>query len=83
MELTDLVGAIGGPQFRITYPNGDQVGCVSVVYTARVVGNGTPIPDYDEVDAVKWFQRDELRAPLVGEFALNTFQAIDWLSSAT
>lgn len=80
VELTDLVGAIGGPQFRITYPNGDQVGCVSVVYTARVVGNGTPIPDGNEVDAAKWFSREELRAPLVGGFALSTFQAIRWLS---
>lgn len=78
VELTELVGAIGGPQFRITYPNGDQVGCVSVVYTARVIGDQTPVPDHDEVDAVRWFSRDELRAPDVSAFALHTFHAIGW-----
>lgn len=81
VELTDLVGAIGGPQFRITYPNGDQVSCVSIVYAARLAGNNRPAPDGDEVDAAKWCSRDELQAPLVGEFALITFQAIGRLGN--
>lgn len=83
VELTGLVGAIGGPQFRITYPNGDQVGCVSIVYTARVVGDPTITPDGDEVDSAHWFELGELRAPSVSEFALQTFRSIGWISART
>lgn len=79
VELTGLLGAIGGPEFRITYPNGDQVGCVSIVYSARVVGGGPITPDGDEVDCARWFTLDELQAPEVGEFALHTFRAIGWI----
>jgi len=79
VELTGLVDAIGGPQFRITYPNGDQVSCVSMVYTARIVGTDVITPDGDEVDAAQWFARDELVAPTVGGFALETFRAIGWI----
>lgn len=82
VELTGLVGAIGGPQFRIAYPNGDQVGCVSIVYTARVVGDRPITPDGDEVDSARWFALDELRAPAVGEFALHTFDSIGWTTAA-
>ncbi|WP_188893177.1 NUDIX domain-containing protein [Microlunatus endophyticus] len=79
VELTQLVGAIGGPEFKIIYPNGDQVACVSIVYTARIVGDPTVVPDGDEVDAARWFSRSDLRAPTVGDFALNTFRSIGWL----
>jgi ADP-ribose pyrophosphatase YjhB (NUDIX family) len=79
VELTELVGAIGGPEFKITYPNGDQVAYVSIVYTARIVGDPTVVPDGDEVDAARWFSRGDLRAPTVGDFALNTFRSIGWL----
>jgi ADP-ribose pyrophosphatase YjhB (NUDIX family) len=79
VELTGLLGAIGGPQFRITYPNGDQVGCVSIVYGARIVGDGTITPDGDEVDCAGWFALDELQAPTVGDFALHIFRSIGWI----
>lgn len=79
VDLTELIGAIGGPQFRITYPNGDQVSCVTVVYTARVVGDQTVTVDDDEVDEARWFSRDELTAPTVGQFALELFRAIRWI----
>ncbi len=81
VELTDLVAAIGGPQFRITYPHGDRVGCVSIIYTARVVGDPTVVPDGDEVDDARWFAREELQEPVVGDFALNLFRSIGWIRS--
>ena len=82
VELTGLLGVIGGPQFRVIYPNGDRVAYVSAVYAARIAGSAPLAVDGDEVDAAKWFARSELTSPDVGEFALNTFRAIGWLAEA-
>lgn len=79
VELTGILGVVGGPDFRTTYANGDQCAYVSTVYLARVVGP-PPRPDQDEVDTVRWFSRQELRdAPDVGPFAVATFRALGWL----
>lgn len=37
VELTRLLTALGGPEVRLTYPNGDQTAYVSIVYEAQVV----------------------------------------------
>ena len=78
VEITGLVGAIGGPQFRLTYPNGDQCAYVSIVYGARLAPDQDLTPDGQEVDQVRWFARDELDDPAVGEFARSTFTALGW-----
>lgn len=82
VELTGLVGAIGGPQFRLTYPNGDQCAYVSVIYGARLAPDTTLAPDGDEVDQVRWFARSELDQPIVGDFARHTFAALGWIQPA-
>lgn len=79
VEITGLVGAVGGPQFRLTYPNGDQTAYVTIVYEARVSNPAAIAPDGDEVDAVSWFRREDLGNPQVGRFATETFKAIGWL----
>jgi 8-oxo-dGTP pyrophosphatase MutT (NUDIX family) len=38
VRLGTLLGVLGGPEFRITYPNGDQTPYVSTVFEAVVVG---------------------------------------------
>jgi 8-oxo-dGTP pyrophosphatase MutT (NUDIX family) len=60
VELTRLVGAFGGPAFRLTYPNGDICDYVAVVYEGRVAG-GQAQPDGEEVDALQWFAQAELQ----------------------
>lgn len=79
VELTEILGVLGGPEFRLTYPNGDQCAYVSIVYAARVVG-GELQPDGDETDAVKWFSRDELVGPELAPFTQATFRALGWLT---
>lgn len=59
VELTGLLAALGGPDYRITYPNGDLVACVAIVYGATVV-SGEPTPDGDETSEVGWFGADQL-----------------------
>ncbi|AYY11733.1 NUDIX domain-containing protein [Actinobacteria bacterium YIM 96077] len=82
VELTRLVTVLGGPQFRLTYPNGDQTAYVSIVYEARVV-DGSPRPDADETLDVAWFARHELGGVDLGNFARQTFTALGLLHSAS
>jgi len=59
LELGPILAVLGGPEYRITYPNGDQTSYVSTVYDARVVG-GSPRPDGDETSEVKWWEPENL-----------------------
>jgi 8-oxo-dGTP pyrophosphatase MutT (NUDIX family) len=61
VELTRLIGAYGGPEFRLTYPNGDVCDYVAIVYAGRAVA-GELRPDEDEVSEVRWFAPDEALA---------------------
>lgn len=79
VEITGLLDAIGGPQFQVCYPNGDRCAYVSIVYTARIPHGAQITPDGDEVTQTRWFGRDELTHPEVGELAVETFKAIGWL----
>ncbi len=80
VELTGLVTALGGPEFRMTYPNGDETAYVSIVYEARVVG-GTPRPDNDETVEVAWFHPAELAGVELDGFARHAFAAIGLLDA--
>lgn len=66
LELTGLVTALGGPDYRLRYPNGDECACVVSVYSARVVG-GRAAPDFDETSEVGWFGAEEIARVDVGE----------------
>lgn len=59
LELGPILGVLGGPEFRLTYPNGDQTSYVSTVFAATVIG-GTPRPDGDETSAVAWWDSEQL-----------------------
>jgi len=59
LSLGRILGVIGGPEFRVTYPNGDETSYVSTVFDATVVG-GSPRPDGDETSDVQWWAPDRL-----------------------
>ena len=61
IEVGRIVGAFGGPDYRVTYANGDEVGVVSTVFEADIVA-GRPRPGDDETEDVRWFAPDELTA---------------------
>ncbi len=66
VNIDGIRGVAGGPEFRLTYPNGDLVSYVSTVFDARVVA-GEPRADGDETTDVAWFSPAELgRAQLTG-----------------
>lgn len=81
VELTGLLAVVGGPDYRITYPNGDQCSYVSTVYTARIAGP-EPTPDREEVSEVRWFTLEELADPAIGDFARTMFRDLGWAADA-
>jgi ADP-ribose pyrophosphatase YjhB (NUDIX family) len=78
VQLGEVVGVLGGPEFRLDYPNGDQVAYVSVVYEASVVG-GEPAPDRDEVSEVAWVGLAELDTLDVTPFTRAMFTRLGLL----
>jgi ADP-ribose pyrophosphatase YjhB (NUDIX family) len=82
VELTGLVTALGGPGFRVTYPNGDETAYVTIVYEARPVG-GAEQADGDEVLELGWFSREDLSAIDLGAIALATLHELGWKSPGT
>jgi 8-oxo-dGTP pyrophosphatase MutT (NUDIX family) len=57
--LDGLRSALGGPEYRITYSNGNLVSFVALVYDATVVG-GEATPDGEETTDVAWFSVEDL-----------------------
>jgi len=68
LELGPVLAVLGGPQYRVTYPNGDQSSYVSTVFAATVLA-GTPVPDGEETSEVRWFDANRLPWQEMGSFA--------------
>ncbi len=66
IELRGVIAVLGGPQFRVTYPNGDHMAYVVTVFDALVTG-GDPRPDGEETAAVEWFTTHELSRAQMAE----------------
>jgi 8-oxo-dGTP pyrophosphatase MutT (NUDIX family) len=62
VEIVRIVGVYGGPEFRVTYRNGDQLSFVATVIEGRAPRNAKPIPDGDEVLDYRYFTREEAEA---------------------
>lgn len=60
VEPTRCLGSFGGPEFRITYANGDVVAYVITAFECRRLG-GEIRPDGDEVLEARYVAADELR----------------------
>jgi ADP-ribose pyrophosphatase YjhB (NUDIX family) len=68
LEITGLREVVGGPEYQVIYPNGDQVAYVSPVFDARVLA-GELRPDGEEISQVGWFSPAEIER----EIELNDF----------
>jgi 8-oxo-dGTP pyrophosphatase MutT (NUDIX family) len=80
IRLGRLLDVLGGPDYEVTYPNGDRVAYVSAVYEAIIVG-GVPTPADDELSKVAWFTRAELPTIPLSRFARALLTATGYLSS--
>jgi 8-oxo-dGTP pyrophosphatase MutT (NUDIX family) len=59
VRLGHVTAVLGGPEYRMTYPNGDRTSYVVTVFGAEIA-EGTPSPDGEETSAVGWFEPDHL-----------------------
>lgn len=59
VEPVGLRGVFSGPEFRITYDNGDEVCYVISVFDCRLVG-GALRPDGEEITEARFFAADEI-----------------------
>ena len=59
VEPVRVAGVYGGPEFIVTYPNGDETQYVIIAFECAVTGGGEPRPDGDETVDVRFWSRDE------------------------
>jgi ADP-ribose pyrophosphatase YjhB (NUDIX family) len=67
VRLVQLLDVLGGPDYQVTYPNGDHTAYVTAVYAAELVG-GVLRPDGGEVSGLAWFAREELAGLTLSRF---------------
>jgi ADP-ribose pyrophosphatase YjhB (NUDIX family) len=67
VRLGPVLAVLGGPEYRMTYPNGDQTCYVSTVFDACVIG-GIPTPDGDETSDVRWWDPAQLPTDQMSPF---------------
>lgn len=60
IRITGVIGAYGGEPLAVTYPNGDQVGYVTIAYECELLSEATP--DLDEIIELGWFPREVISA---------------------
>jgi 8-oxo-dGTP pyrophosphatase MutT (NUDIX family) len=74
IRLGRLLGVFGGPDYEITYPNGDQVAYVPAVYEAEIT-SGTPAPADGELSKLAWFTPQELQTAPLSRFTRAVLSA--------
>jgi ADP-ribose pyrophosphatase YjhB (NUDIX family) len=68
IQLGRLLDVLGGPDYEVTYPNGDRVAYVTAVYEARII-KGSPAPGDGELSEIAWFAPEDLPGLPLSRFA--------------
>lgn len=58
VRLTALVGVFGGPDFAVTYENGDRTVYTNTTFLGKII-SGTPEPDAEEISELAWISQNE------------------------
>ena len=59
VRLLGLIDVLGGPDYQVTYPNGDRAAYVTAVYEAEIISGAAAVAD-GELSDVAWFGPAEL-----------------------
>jgi ADP-ribose pyrophosphatase YjhB (NUDIX family) len=78
IRLIRLIDVLGGPEYEITYPNGDRTAYVASVYEAAIV-DGSPATNDGEISDLAWFARAELPSLPLSPFARSLLRATRYL----
>lgn len=68
VQLVGLLDVLGGPEYEVSYPNGDRAAYVTAVYEARIT-DGSPAPSDGELSEIAWFAPAELPGLTLSGFA--------------
>ena len=68
VEPTELRGVFGGPEYRVWYANGDEVGYMMAVYECRVIGGALRV-DGVEIAEARYFTASELEEVTLSRWA--------------
>jgi ADP-ribose pyrophosphatase YjhB (NUDIX family) len=68
VQLVRLLDVLGGPEYEVSYPNGDRTAYVTAVYEARII-SGSPAPGDGELSELAWFTPEELPGLPLSRFA--------------
>lgn len=68
VQLVRLVDVLGGPDFEVSYPNGDRTAYVTAVYEARII-RGSPAPGDGELSELAWFTLGQLPGLQLSRFS--------------
>jgi 8-oxo-dGTP pyrophosphatase MutT (NUDIX family) len=74
VRLVRLLDVLGGPDYEVTYPNGDRVAYVTAVYEVRII-QGVPAPADGELSDIAWFAPAELTGLHLTGFARALLRA--------
>ncbi|MEU7794061.1 NUDIX domain-containing protein [Micromonospora tulbaghiae] len=74
-----LLDVLGGPDYEVTYPNGDRVAYVTAVYQATIA-YGEPVPDHDEIGELDWFTPPQLAGADLNRFSRALLRATGHLA---
>jgi 8-oxo-dGTP pyrophosphatase MutT (NUDIX family) len=80
IRLGRLLDVLGGPDYEVTYPNGDRVAYVPAVYEAEIV-EGWPAPSDGELSEVAWFTSPELQVLPLSRFTRAVLSATGHLGA--
>src|ERR1700761_722903 len=75
IRLGRLLDVLGGPDYEVTYPNGDRVAYVSAVYEAHII-RGVPAAADGELSEVAWFSSSELAQLALNRLSRALLEAI-------
>lgn len=74
VQLVRLLDVLGGPDYEVSYPNGDRVAYVTAVYEARII-KGSPSPGDGELSEAAWFAPEDLTGLPLSRFARALLRA--------
>ncbi len=76
LRLGPIRAVLGGPEYRVTYPGGDQTAYVVTVFEATVL-EGSPRPDGDETSEAKWWPPERLPFDEMGPLTKALLRDVD------
>ncbi len=70
-----VVGVFGGPDLRFSYPNGDEIMVISIVFECRIIGGELGVND-DESLELRYFDPNNLPSPFTEHHRVRIEQAL-------